>query len=225
MRTAPVFGCTMRRRLVRVVAGSLLAWTLATDATSAELGVKAGMSMATFGNNFAAIGNAKRRLGFIGGGFTAFRIVPSVAIQTEVLFSMKGARDVGGIDSGSQNPTVPRDYEWKFTYVEIPVVLRVSPPFDHVLRPDLIAGAAVAFNTGANFEDKAVGSEFSVRSGVRNVDVGLMLGIGAHIGRGPVRYLIEGRYTRGLLGIYANEFSGSYQTVNDVFSVLVGVSH
>jgi outer membrane protein with beta-barrel domain len=213
----------IQRMLAGVAVCAFITWMPTASADAAELGLKAGMNMATFGNNFAAMGEAKRQFGFIGGGSVAFRLTPSIALQTELLFSMKGARDVGAIDPGAQNPTVPRDYEWRLQYVEIPTLFRVSPALGGLVQPDLIGGAAVVIKTGATFEDKAIGSKGSLEE-LRAFDVGLVLGVGAHLGHGPVRYLIEGRYTRGLLGIYPNTYSGSYQIVNDVFAVLIGAA-
>ena len=91
-----------------------------------------------------------------------------------------------------------------------------------MVRPELIAGPALGFKLRARFEPGAPGTGTRDLDNVRAVDVGAALGAGASIGRGPLRLLLEARYTTGFSDLY--DLSGNLESINQAFSFMVGVS-
>ena len=55
-------------------------------------------------------------------------------------------------------------------------------------------------------------------------DPGVVVGAGASLGRGPVRGLVDLRYSTGLSGVFKSS-PGSLDAINSVFSLMLGVSY
>lgn len=74
-----------------IVAIVVAAWPCAAHAQNASLGVKGGLNMASYSGDHAPDMHLKS--GLVAGGFVT---IPTrlVTIQTEVLFSQKGARQI-----------------------------------------------------------------------------------------------------------------------------------
>ena len=198
----------------------LAAWPALAVAMPWEVGAKAGLNVAGFRGDFHDLAGTERKLGFVGGPFAACRMSTSLALQGEILYSTKGAMTSGGrVDP--MNPLVIAEQVWRLDYIEAPILLRFSPPFRGHLRPDLMAGTSFAFNVNATFENRTSGVRGHLDE-VKTLDVGLVLGVGAHFGGRGLGYFVEGRYSRGFSDIYNLE--GNFETIHDVFSVLVGIS-
>jgi hypothetical protein len=140
-----------------------------------RFGLMAGINSSTIGG--PDVEDASRRVGAMGGILVVAPVRPGVAIEPEVIFTMKGAdfSDIEG--SGSV----------KMSYVEVPVLLRVSIPTSTAARPFFYAGPSVSFRASCNFE--ATGEDFGAdlscdqleSQGVefKSVDYGLIVGAGA----------------------------------------------
>ena len=100
-----------------------IAITLQGEARSAvwEGGLKAGLNIARFRGEFADFSGAETKLGFVGGGFIAYPLRPGLALQGELLYSVKGATlerqavDVNG------NPVSPFTYYRTMHNNEVPL--------------------------------------------------------------------------------------------------------
>ena len=187
-----------------------------------EGGVKTGLNLASFRGDYPELVGTKAKLGFVGGGYVAYRLGPAVALQTELLYSMKGTKVSSEWIDQTGNPTGTIESFWILDYLEVPLLVRVSFAQESMVRPELIVGPALGFKLRARFEFGAPGTGSSDLHDVRPVDVGATLGAGASIGRGPFRLLLEARYTTGFSDLY--DISGNYESINQAFAFMVGIS-
>ncbi len=104
-------------------------------------GIKAGANITNFtGGNFDAV-KKKAIVGFHGGGFLNFAF-GGLSLQPELLVSTQGAR----IDSAN------RSYDWKVTYVTVPVMLKFGSGSGFFFE----VGPQVGFKISENVTDEAI---------------------------------------------------------------------
>ena len=153
-----------------IFALSMLAVTSAYS-QSFSGGIKAGANFTNFnGGNFDAV-KKKAIVGFHGGGFLNFGF-GALSLQPEVLISTQGAR----IDSANKS------YDWKLTYVTVPVMLKFNPGIFY-----FEVGPQFGFKLSEDVSDETIG-DFA-----KNLDVSAGVGLGLQtkggIGVGA-RYLV-----------------------------------
>lgn len=154
-----------------ILALALLIGT-ASFAQNFSAGIKAGANFSNFtGGDFDAV-KKKAIVGFHGGGFLNFAF-GALSLQPEVLVSTQGAR----IDSANKS------YDWKLTYVTVPVLLKYRTASGFYLE----AGPQVGFKLSESVTDEAIddfakGLDLSAAAGLGFQTKG-GLGIGA-------RYLV-----------------------------------
>jgi Outer membrane protein beta-barrel domain len=174
--------------LVLALFVTLGGYAFAQDATA--VGVKGGAAFAkmTFEKEDSTT-SPDNRPGFIGGLFVIWPADQRFALQTEALFSQKGAKFKGLNFSGRTT----------INYLEVPVLARASSAAS--------SGASFHAFTGPSFAIRLFGdttSTVQVRQGtddidndIKRFDLGLVAGAGVEFGR----FVVDGRYTWGLLDI------------------------
>jgi hypothetical protein len=178
----------------------------------AAVGVKAGVNFANL--NFEGEGatvNFDQRTGFVGGLFVVWPASSRLALQTEVLYSQKGAK----IEEDEATGKI------KFDYVDVPVLARVSTPASGGTAFHLFAGPSFGFRVSAKSEATFEGEEESedLDDEVERFDLGLVAGAGLQFGR----FEIDGRYTWGLTNLNKDEEDEGVKIKNRVFSVMAGI--
>lgn len=127
----------------------------------------------------------KMLMGFAFGGFLTFNLSPTIALQPEVLYSMKGFKvTVEGVD-----------VDMTLNYLEIPVLLKARFG-NSTTRPSLFAGPAL----GILLSSKAEASGFSVDTDDlwKTTDFGIVFGGGVDFPAGQGTMMFDARYTLGL---------------------------
>jgi hypothetical protein len=121
--------------------------------------------------------NAKNRTAFVGGAFFTLGLGNILAIQPEVLLSMKGTK--------ASNPTqnfTTGDLTLSMDYIEIPLLLKAYIPINNPnLRPNLFAGPAIAFLINSRVgEDVISGTRDCANGGptIKDTDTSFMFGAG-----------------------------------------------
>jgi hypothetical protein len=152
-----------------------------------QVGAKGGVNFATV--NFAGETNATDgRWSPVAGGFVVLPLFWGIALQTEGLYTVKGARLNG--------PTV--DSSLVLDYLEVPVLARVTV---HAFGSKLyfLGGPAPAFRLRARTRTTFSGAteEIDIADDVKRFDVGVAGGAGMEFGS----LIVEGRYTFGLIDI------------------------
>ena len=154
-----------------VILAFLFATTTTTFAQKVVFGVKAGANVSNFtGGNFDAV-DKKALVGFHGGAYLNFSFA-GFAVQPELMVSTQGAK----IDS------VSGSYDWKVTYVTLPVMAQYRSPGGFFLE----AGPQVGFKISDNIENK------TIENFAKDLDLSAAIGAGIQTKKGlgvGIRYL------------------------------------
>jgi Outer membrane protein beta-barrel domain len=204
-----------RKMLTTMIASMLVIALLAMPAMAqdeatggAAKGFKVGVNMATLGGSDA--GDVSSRIGFAFGGFVMFELSPSFAIQPEVLYSMKGAKET----------ILGTEVTTKLDYIEIPVLFTILVPSSSGgVTPRFYAGPNLALKASAKVSGGGLSVDIS--EFVKSTDFGVTVGAGLGFGGGK-GFMVDVRYTLGLSTI--DNGSPAADVKNNCFSILGGMS-
>lgn len=187
-------------RVLSVAASVLLASSLAvhagvaqkvkSSATAPTFGLIAGANFATFNGSDAS--GVKTLTGLAVGAQATFSFNPTVFLQPQLLYSMKGA----------QESFADTTLKVKLNYVELPVMLGVhlASAQSHA-RPYIMAGPTVAYlaSCKVNLSFSGASGEADCASGSTNsIDLGVTGGAGIELATGRVTLSLAARYALGL---------------------------
>jgi len=166
--------------------------------TSPKLGIKAGLNVATVKMVPEAV-QIGSKLGFHGGLLAHIHLTPQWGIQPEVLYSGQG------FDDQTNNA------EWKFNYLNIPVMVQYM--FDNGFR--IQAGPQVGFLLDSKISG-STGADEDISTEIKKIDAGVGLGLGylSYSGLG-----VEGRYNLGLTNIKEDTGFGVDEIKNRAFQI------
>jgi hypothetical protein len=187
------------------------------------LGLKAGGIISNEVGSGARISsqNSSEKLkfkpGFIGGGFATYNFTELIAVQPEILFTMKGAKNSSTI--GDAN-----NFRALLNYVEIPVLLMVNPATSSNIHPEVYAGPAVSFLTSAKARADVNGQTTTadIKSQLHSTDFGVALGAGLNYMMGTGKLSLDARYTLGVTKIYKTTPQPNVR--NSAISLMAGYS-
>ena len=176
-----------------------------------QFGIKAGGNMAKpTGSDVDDIeGTLKTKVGFVGGIFISFNLSNSFSIQTEVLYTMKGAT--------YEYTDVEETVEEKLygDYLEIPLLLKFKF-LSGGIRPFIFAGPYVGFKLSEKLE--VMGEEIPMEEALlKNNDYGAIFGGGLQLGS---KFHLDVRYSMGLQKILDDVEDIDFK--NGVWSATVG---
>jgi opacity protein-like surface antigen len=135
--------------------------------------------------------------GFGVGGFVGIQVTPGFAIEPEVLYIQKGAKETSSSNTGTITGKI------KVPYVEFPVLakLRIPAKGGSIVSPHLYAGPALAFKAGCHakfsqgsqsISDSCDATSLNIK--IKSTDFSLAFGGGVDVGRA----IIDVRYDLGL---------------------------
>jgi len=199
----------MKTKLALLVCCALLAGQQAWGQAQVALGIKAGPNFATIDTKASPGQNYKNRAGFHGGAFLLVK-AGKLGIQPEVIFSQQGSK----VEINSQ------DFESNFSYVNIPIILKLYT----IAGINIQAGPQFGFVTNAEApiqEQLGVYRMADVKDKAKNSDFTLGLGLGWDL---PFGLTIDARYNLGLSKIYddAPDTQQTTDAKNQVFQVSLG---
>ena len=211
----------MKKLMLSITIVSLLVLLLSSASFSQigfGQGFKGGLVTSTFTGDDAT--DAIRRTGYIAGFFMDFSLGP-LGIQPEVLYVMKGA-DFEDVEEG-----MPTNFRYKLGYIEIPVLAKLTITALPAFKLYVFGGPSVALLVSAKRETEmgTTSLEIDIKDDLKNLDVGLVLGVGV----GLSRLTFDVRYTKGnsTLDYYdmvedpTHDFRNSK---NSVLAATVGIS-
>jgi hypothetical protein len=219
------------KRLITIIVTGALALMLLLPNSSLATEIKGGLKIGAtsaklYGDDVGELDDFlgedwKSRIGFCAGGFITFDITEMLAIQSEVLYTMKGLKWEGEI-----NGATPLKILLKLDYLEIPVLLKIMPGTQGSVKPYLFAGPAVSIKVSSKVKAEFEGEseEEPIEEGLKGTDFGLVIGAGADFGLGALgkgNFSVDVRYSLGLSTI--SDFEGD-DIKNGVFSLMVGYS-
>ena len=158
-----------------------------------RLGITAGLNLADLRDDNAP--DLSRRKGLMAGVSLIAPFQPTLAIQLEALYSMKGVMS----SSGSSSSTL------KMSYVELPVLLRWEMP-ESDMKPFLLIGPEVSYQVACDIDAVSGSSSQHVTCKdleafgfkVSKFDAGLVLGAGLGFDLGGRLVTVGVRYDHGL---------------------------
>lgn len=159
---------------------------------SVAVGVKGGVAFATLrfeNEEEGRTSTSDTRPGFIGGLFVVWPADHTFALQTEALFSQKGAKFEG--PNFSARTTI--------NYLEAPVLLRISSAKSSGVSFHVFTGPSFGFWVSGETKSTVQGQEGidEIDNDFKRFDLGLVAGAGVEFGR----LIVDGRYTWGLLDV------------------------
>ena len=190
-------------------------------------GVKVGI-------NFAAISGVTNSLNnqsitaFNAGVFTTLDIAGLLALQPELLYTMKGFKLTRVItNEAGPTPPLPFFVTGNNSYFEIPVLLKLKFPSSSlgIIRPNVFAGPEVAFGLSskltAQSTDPSLTEDNGSEANSKPTDFGIIIGAGADINLPGVTLIIDVRYDMGMKSL---DFSqGPDQIKNRVLTINAGI--
>jgi hypothetical protein len=183
-------------------------------AADIRFGIKAGGNMAkpTGLDAQDPLATLKSRVGFMGGVFLAVDMGRVVTIQSEVLYTMKGATYIALDDSFTDKLTAD--------YIEVPLLLKLRIPTP-VVQPFVFGGPTVGFK----LQEKLISNGEEVpltESLLKDNDYGAIFGGGLNLGK---HLVLDVRYSLGLQKVIA-VFEGEQEPdfKNGVWSASVGIA-
>lgn len=197
------------------LAGLLLA---PSRAASFEKGIRAGVDLASLGGDFGEMVGLDPKAGFTGGGFVAFPLHPVVALQVEALYTMKGAKATAMHTDDAGNLSDPFTTYFDYHYLDVPILLRLSPWPGWRIRPMVFVGPDFGVSLGGRIHG---GGFAQTLHDFKAVDAGWSGGVGLRWPMAGVTALGDLRYTRGFADLW--DIRGNLESVNSVFSLTVGV--
>ncbi len=198
-----------------------------------KIGVTGGVNIANF-NGATGISSSN---GLIIGGFVRYDLIGGLALEPEVLFSMKGGSGTYyPVITFSAHPLVPLiaassgKYTWTLNYVEIPVLLRFNVLSVPVLPVSigLFAGPDFAFNVVSKnkMTVNGVTTTTDEAGNTRAFDFNIAVGGGPNIDLGLTTLSVELRYTFGTGTVFKSGGVPPYlrNARNGVWSVMASAT-
>ena len=176
-----------------LICGLLTPLTATAQESPLSVGVRGGLTSATFYGDDVASNDF--RPGFTGGVFLNYQVNDAFAIQPEVLYSVRGSKNLD-IDGTPNN----EDARVRQDVIEVPVLLKLSAPLAPI-TPRLYVGPAIGFATnnevdGVDADDSFADVDFSgvvggeIAYSLQNVSGGVLDEIA-----------VDGRYNLGLVNV------------------------
>jgi len=179
------------RTLLGTLTLSLVVVSAAAAQGKANFGILAGAVFAKVGGADTKDFDVKNRVGLAAGGFVTLGVSPNFAIEPEVLFAMKGAKETQSGITGSV----------RISYIEIPVLAKIRIPAKSggLVSPHFYAGPYLGIKSGCSvkFTDGTTTVSGSCKSqdvNLKGSDFGATFGVGVDVNRA----IIDVRYDLGL---------------------------
>ncbi len=196
-----------------VLAIPSLAAAQAPQDAATSFGIKAGLNVSNIKVSFDDGDiTSDGRAGFLFGFFMGHDFNRRAGIQVEALFSQKG----GEFAEEDQFFDEPGDPSFKLSYLEFPVLARINF-LASTNKVRVLAGPTLAFNVNESIKVGDV--EFDGDDvPLKPFEMGFVLGGAFEIRK----FIIDARYTWGLMDIYDTEDAGAPTLKNNAFSFSVG---
>jgi Outer membrane protein beta-barrel domain len=182
-------------------------------AADIQFGIKAGGNMAKPMGADAQdpLATLKSRVGFMGGIFLAVDLGRVVTIQSEILYTMKGATYVALDDTFTDKLYAD--------YIEVPLLLKLKIPTP-VVQPFVFGGPTVGFKLQEKLMSN--GEEIPLADALlKDNDYGAIFGAGLNMGK---HLMLDVRYSLGLqkvIAVFEGEAQPDYK--NGVWSASIGI--
>lgn len=182
-------------------------------AAGVQFGIKAGGNMAkpTGADARDPLATLQSRVGFMGGIFLSVDLSRVLSIQSEVLYTMKGATYIANDDTYTDKLYAD--------YIEVPMLLKLRIPIP-VVQPFIFGGPTVGFKLQEKLMSN--GEEIPLTEALfKNNDYGAIFGAGLNLGR---NLMLDVRYSLGLQRVLAVFEGAQPDYKNGVWSATIGIA-
>ena len=182
-------------------------------AAGVQFGIKAGGNMAkpTGADARDPLATLQSRVGFMGGIFLSVDLSRVLSIQSEVLYTMKGATYIANDDTYTDKLYAD--------YIEVPMLLKLRIPTP-VVQPFIFGGPTVGFKLQEKLMSN--GEEIPLTEALfKNNDYGAIFGAGLNLGR---NLMLDVRYSLGLQRVLAVFGGAQPDYKNGVWSATIGIA-
>jgi hypothetical protein len=188
------------------------------QARSLVLSAEGGLTISKLRNMSDPFGILESMKSFSAGIGVGWPMGGSLEIRPEALYVEKGI-SYGKITNTdvSGNPIGKSEALHVTRAIEVPVLLRWAIPVGWSVRPVLLGGPFVSFETAELLKVTGNQSMSTSLDTLNNTDYGMVFGGGLDTRAGPGRVMLEGRYDLGLADLGGAVYSGA-------FSILAGYS-
>ena len=201
-----------------------LSLTMATSAWAVlpAIDVRVGVDAATLGGDIDQLFEPELRFGFTGGLHLTLPLSPVFGLETGVDWRMKGTHSEYEV-TGTEGGVFTYELDVDLRYVEVPLLVTVSPTPVSPVRPVFALGAAFAFPVSgeARFTEASIPDQ-DLRDDMKDVDVGVQGGVGMLFPLGGRSGRLDLRYTHGLSDLYDLD-DNVLESMNRAFSLTLGV--
>jgi hypothetical protein len=199
-----------RTALLSALAVVTLSVSASTGRAQGQVGVIVGATFSTL----RGIDDLDSRTGLVGGLSIVLPAAGPIALQPELLFVSKGAK---GTNNGPDGI--------KLSYVEIPVLLRLSLGGTGPLKPHVYAGPYLGLQINCTVQGTSSDCDDLPGLSTKTVDIGATIGGGLDFGLGPAVVTGGLRYGFGISTVAEFEVGNVRESAqNGVFAVYAGLA-
>lgn len=211
----------MKKQLLVTVVALCAMLVLASGKLAAEVGIKGGLSISTVNLVDAPETETKAMMGYQLGMFYNHKITDTFSIQPELYYTMKGSKGT--------NTYNDIEGKWRLGYLELPVLAKFKLVRGGSAVPTLLIGPYAAINLSARSVVEGYGGDdqdLDMKDEVKNLDFGLVLGLGLEIKTLKGKLLLEARCNYGLTNFADAEAVGGKppKAYNRQFVFMLGYS-
>ncbi|MBI4727838.1 PorT family protein [candidate division TA06 bacterium] len=151
-----------------------------------SFGIKGGANLSSANGAWAE--GTESRSGMAAGCYLTLGLLPSFAVQPEILYSQKGWK-ASGDASG-----VPWVGEYRINYLEVEVPVLAKYSFGALVKPYILAGPYFAARVSTSWEETKgyTTATGSMDDYIKSSDMGFVLGAGVST---PIKLSFEARYS------------------------------
>lgn len=209
------------KKTAGILALAIFASLLAIPRSAAadiRFGFKGGVNMAKVVGDDAQINlsDLKNKVAFSGGVFVSFSLGKYLAIQPEILYTMKGSK------TEYMEGDVETSAKLKYSYLEIPLLLKLRIPLGP-FAPFIFAGPSVGFlvNDALIVRENSEGATGEQTLNMPTMDYGAIAGVGLELGE---HFWVDVRVSKGLKKIIEDNGTGDLLDVkNSVFTASLSI--
>lgn len=159
------------------------------NAQDTRFGLKGGITFYKGTIDFAGFEESTNSaLGFTAGVYAEFPLSDYISIQPEVLYTQKRTEE--------SDDFFDTDNQVTFTYLDVPLLLRLNLPLEGSISPFVTAGPYVGYLLDA--KDEFNGETEDISEFIEDLNYGFIIGGGIQFGN----FNVEVRYDIGLANIY-----------------------
>jgi len=207
------------RAAPRSAATAILLLCLAAPAIAkvpGHLGARAGVNLSAFAGEFGDVVQPDNRVAPNIALVYEYPLSAQLAFHGEAGWSGKGGTAKSESTDQAGN-VITYKSEWRFDYVEVPLLLRGRFGSVGKATPFFELGPSVGILVSGKFEDDPhVLGEVDLKHDMKSFDVGWGAGAGVEFAAGPGRIGVEARYTRGFSDLF--DLEGNAEAINQAWT-------